>query len=201
VNQAAPLTLPVSVAAHFVMGGSTHDDETAYLLQKYQEDGYREVEWQYGFEEWQNTKLWQEMGSVCPPCFALDGQHFKIKWLLENMHHNAPLFSLSHVNCGCTFKLVNRTDELLDFSETMDVAPGEISDSFKDTPIGLDEVPPELRTQMGLPAEQNESTDIEWQWDATRNEFVPLKTLRDQAEDTGEYVFDAASGKFIPGGS
>ena len=90
------------VASHGLppaLAGTVHDDETTSLLREYQKKGIREVEWQYGFEAWQNTEQWRKMGSVCPVCFALDGQRFKIEWLLQNAHHNAPCFSLSHVNC------------------------------------------------------------------------------------------------------
>jgi|CXWL01.1.fsa_nt_gi hypothetical protein len=191
--------LPISVAAHSVFAAK--DDMSAFILEDFLKAGFREVEWRYGFEEWQNTTLWREMGSVCPVCFALDGQRFKIEWLLKNMHHNAPKYSLSHVNCACQLFRINRTEEMLDFSEGVEVAPSEIPDVLKDEPITLDEVAPERREVMGLPPDQNEWTDIQWQWDQTRNEFVPLKTLQDeggQQQAVQPWLWDEQAGEMIP---
>lgn len=194
-----PFGLPVSVAAHSVFAAK--DDMSAFILEDFLKAGFREVEWRYGFEEWQNTELWRQMGSVCPVCFALDGQRFKVEWLLSNMHHNAPKYSLSHVNCACQLFRINRTEELLDFSEGVEVAPSEIPDVFKDEPITLDEVAPERREVMGLPPDQNEWTDIQWQWDQTRNEFVPLKTLQDhggEQQAVQPWLWDDQAGEMIP---
>lgn len=194
-----PFGLPVSVAAHSVFAAK--DDMSAFILEDFLKAGFREVEWRYGFEEWQNTELWRQMGSVCPVCFALDGQRFKVEWLLSNMHHNAPKYSLSHVNCACQLFRINRTEELLDFSEGVEVAPSEIPDAFKDEPITLDEVAPERREVMGLPPDQNEWTDIQWQWDQTRNEFVPLKTLQDhggEQQAVQPWLWDDQAGEMIP---
>jgi hypothetical protein len=91
------LALPESVLVRKL--ATARDDMSAFVLQDFLKAGFREVEWRYGFEPWQNEKLWQEMGSVCPVCFALDGQRFKIDWLLQNMTHNAPKYTMSHVNC------------------------------------------------------------------------------------------------------
>lgn len=195
--------MPLSVSARKVFAAGAHDDMSAFILQDFLAAGFREVEWRYGFEEWQNTKLWQEMGSVCPVCFALDGQRFKVKWLLDNMHHNAPKYSMSHVNCACQLYRINRTEELLDYSEGMEVAPGAVPDALKEGPIDLGQVPEDQRGGLGLPPEQNDFTDIAWMWDPTRNEFVPQETLQKEegGEAGGDFVFDPASGTFIPGGS
>lgn len=192
------LALPVSVAAHTVLAAD--DDLSAFVLEDFLKAGFREVEWRYGFEAWQNTELWRQMGSVCPVCFALDGQRFKIEWLLKNMHHNAPKYSLSHVNCKCQLYRINRTEEMLDYSEGVEVAPSEIPDLFKDKPISLEEVPQEQRQQMGLPPEANEWTDIQWQWDDARNEFVPLKTLQQEqgGGQTQAWLWDEQAGEMIP---
>ena len=188
----------LGINAHRVVEAAV-DDLSAHILEDYRRAGFREVEWQYGFEEWQNAQIWQEMGSVCPMCFALDGQHFKIEWLLQNMHHNAPKYSMSHVNCACRLVPMNRTEELLDYSETVDVAPAEIPSTFKDQPLTLDEVPEDQRAPMGLPPEQNGFTDIQWQWDATRNEFVPLKTLADEGA-MPEWVWNEKAQEFTQKG-
>lgn len=197
--QRSILALPVSVAARTVLGDA-RDDMSAFVLQDFLTAGFREVEWRYGFEEWQNTELWRQMGSVCPVCFALDGQRFKVEWLLQNMRHNAPKYTMSHVNCACQLYRINRTEEMLDYSETVEVAPGDISDLYKDAPIDLGDVPADQRPGLGLPPEENEWTDIQWQWDPTRNEFVPLKTLQDEGAESGEWAYDAASGTFVPKG-
>lgn len=200
------LPTPSSLGAHAVFAAGAKDDMSAFILQDFLKAGFREVEWRYGFEEWQNTKLWQEMGSVCPVCFALDGQRFKVQWLLDNMHHNAPKYSMSHVNCACQLFRINRTEELLDYSETVDVAPGDVPGALKDGPIDLNQVPEDERGMMGLPPDSNEFTDIAWQWDPTRNEFVPQETMAKEhgqaaPDEGGDYVFDAASGTFVPGGN
>lgn len=194
----AATILPVSVAARTVVGAA--DDMSAFVLEDFRKAGFREVEWRYGFEAWQNTELWRQMGSVCPVCFALDGQRFKIDWLLSNMRHNAPKYTLSHVNCACQLFRINRTEEMLDYSETVDVAPGEISDLYKDNPIDLGDVPADQRPSMGLPPEENEWTDIKWQWDDTRNEFVPLKTLQDQGQGATvqPWLWDEKAAELIP---
>jgi hypothetical protein len=197
--QRSILALPVSVAARTVLG-EAKDDMSAFVLEDFLKAGFREVEWRYGFEEWQNTELWRQMGSVCPVCFALDGQRFKVEWLLQNMRHNAPKYTMSHVNCACQLYRINRTEEMLDYSETVDVAPGDIADTYKDGPIDLSQVPEDQRGGLGLPTEQNEWTDIAWQWDPARNEFVPLKTLQDEGAESGEWSYDAATGTFVPKG-
>jgi hypothetical protein len=190
--------LPMSVAARSVFAAD--DDMSAFILEDFLKAGFREVEWRYGFEAWQNDTLWRQMGSVCPVCFALDGQRFKIEWLLKNMHHNAPKYSLSHVNCKCQLFRINRTEEMLDYSEQVSTAPAEIPDLYKDEPISLDEVPQDQRQQLGLPVDQNEWTDIQWQWDPARNEFVPLKTLQDEqgGGQTQPWLWDEKAGEMIP---
>lgn len=188
--------LPVSVAAKTVLGAI--DDMSAFVLQDFLAAGFREVEWRYGFEAWQNTQLWREMGSVCPVCFALDGQRFKIEWLLQNMRHNAPKYTMSHVNCACQLFRISRGEEMLDYSETVDVAPGDIADDLKKGPLDLGDVPPEQRTQMGLPADENEWTGIKWQWDPVRNEFVPLQTLADQGAEVAAWLWDEQAQEYIP---
>lgn len=198
--------MAIAVDREMILGASAHrvveaamDDMSAHILEDYLKAGFREVEWRYGFESWQNTELWRQMGSVCPICFALDGQRFKIEWLLSNMHHNAPKYSMSHVNCACKMFPMNRTEEMLDYSETVDVAPAEIPDIYKDQPIDLGDVAPEQRTEIGLPADENLWTDIKWKWDDTRNEFVPLKTF--EGEGGGEsrpWVYDEQYGEMIP---
>jgi len=190
------LELPVSIAARTVLGDA-RDDMSAFVLEDFLKSGFREVEWRYGFEEWQNTKLWREMGSVCPVCFALDGQRFKIEWLLANMRHNAPKYTMSHVNCQCQLFRINRTEEMLDFSEKVEVAPAQIDEDLRTGPIDLGDVSPEQRAPMGLPPEQNEWTDIKWQWDSTRNEFVPLKTLLEEGADVHPWLWDEQSGEFV----
>jgi len=188
--------LPVFVAAKTVFGAE--DDMSAFVLEDFLKAGFREIEWQYGFEAWQNTQLWQEMGSVCPVCFALDGQRFKIEWLLQNMRHNAPKYTMAHVNCRCRLVRISRGEEMLDYSETVDVAPGDISDDLKKGPLDLGEVPPEQRTQLGLPADENEWTGIKWQWDPVRNEFVPLQTLADQGAEVAAWLWDDQAQEYIP---
>lgn len=184
------------IAARMVFGAA--DDMSAFILQDFLAAGFREVEWRYGFEEWQNTKLWQEMGSVCPVCFALDGQRFKIEWLLSNMRHNAPKYTMSHVNCACQLFRISRGEELLDYSETMSTAPGQIGDNLKDAPIDLSEVPADQRQDLGLPAQDNDWTGIKWQWDPARNEFVPLQTLADEGSETAAWLWDEQVGEYIP---
>jgi len=188
------LALPKSV---LVRQATARDDMSAFVLQDFLKAGFREVEWRYGFEAWQNEKLWQEMGSVCPVCFALDGQRFKIEWLLQNMTHNAPKYTMSHVNCECRLFRINRTEELLDFSDGMSVAPADIDPNLTEAPIDLGEVPEDQRPGLGLPQEQNQWTDIEWVWDPVRNEFVPLETA--QKENPGAWVWDEAKNEFVQG--
>jgi hypothetical protein len=169
---------------------------SAHILQDFLNAGFREVEWRYGFEPWQNDKLWREMGSVCPVCFALDGQRFKIDWLLQNMRHNAPKYTMSHVGCECRLFRINRTEELLDFSEQVTVPPGDIDQSLTEAPVTLDEVPEEQRQELGLPGQENQWTDIDWKWDPKRNEFVPLKTFMEG--ETSPWMLDEDTGEFVP---
>ena len=63
---------------------------------------------------------------------------------------------------------MSRGEEMLDYSETVDVAPGDIADGMKDGPIDLSQVSPDDRANLGLPAEDNTFTDIKWQWDEVR---------------------------------
>lgn len=184
------------IAARMVFSDA-RDDMSAFVLEDFLKAGFREVEWRYGFEEWQNKTLWREMGSVCPVCFALDGQRFKIEWLLSNMRHNAPKYTMSHVNCECQLFRINRTEEMLDYSEQVDVAPAEIDESLRQGPIDLGDVAPEERPGMGLPQDENEWTDIKWVWDAGRNEFVPLKTLIEEGSDVTPWLWDDKASEFI----
>ena len=186
---------PKSVLARMVFADA-RDDMSAHVLQDFLDAGFREIEWQYGFEQWQNTKLWREMGSVCPVCFALDGQRFKVKWLLENMHHSAPKYSISHVNCECRLVRIARQEEMLDYGEEMDVAPSDIDDALKVGPVVLDDIPYDDRDEFGLPGEINEWTDGNWMWDGERGEFVPWSSFLDSPSDQ-EWFFDAGSGQFV----
>ena len=203
------LELPAVIATREAFAAM--DDESADMLQRFLDAGFREVEWRYGFEAWQNTQLWRELGSVCPKCFALDGQRFKIDWLLQNMHHNAPKYSMSHVNCACQLFRISRGEEMLDYSETVDVAPGDIPGIIKDEPISLEEVSPEQRDQLGLPSEINDFTNIEWQWDPVSRQMVPLETLQNAGTPAapegaaptdfgGDWVFDPNTHKMVPQG-
>lgn len=172
------------------------DDMSAFILEDFLKAGFREVEWRYGFETWQNTDLWREMGSVCPVCFALDGQRFKIEWLLSNMTHSAPKYTMAHVNCQCQLFRITRTDEMLDFGEKVDVAPSQIDESLKMSPIEIGDVPQGDRDHMGLPPEANEWTDIKWMWDQTRGEFVPLQTMV-EGGDMPSWLWDDETQEFI----
>jgi hypothetical protein len=198
IMRAAPAvrSLPISIAARTILADA-RDDMSSFVLEDFKKAGFREVEWRYGFEPWQNTDLWRQMGGVCPVCFALDGQRFKIEWLLQNMTHNAPKYTMAHVNCECRLFRINRTEELLDYSETVDVAPSEMPEDLTQGPINLDEVPSEQRPQLGLPAEENEWTDIKWTWDAARNEFVPMKTFLEEGSDVHPWIWDNTSGEYI----
>ena len=193
----APLVIPASVSASVLskMAGAV-DDLSAHVLQDFLNAGFREIEWQYGFEEWQNTKLWRQMGSVCPVCFALDGQRFKVKWLLDNMKHSAPKYTVSHVNCACRLVRVSRQEEMLDYGEEVSVAPSDIDEELKVGPVTLDEFPTEDRGDLGVPEEINEWTSGNWMWDSDRGEFVPWSSFLDEPSSQ-EWFFDAETGSFL----
>jgi len=91
-------------------------DTSASVLQSWLDNGYRELVWIYQEEPWQNEKVWLENGSTCPICNPLNGQHFKIQDMLNEMNYDAPKFTKSHVNCKCLLKRVSREEEILDYS-------------------------------------------------------------------------------------
>lgn len=176
------------------------DDTSGHILQDFIAAGFREVEWRYGFEEWQNTKLWREMGGVCPVCFALDGQRFKIKWLMENQTHNAPKYTMSHVNCQCKLYRIDRANERLDFGEEVDIPTSQIPEELMEGPITLDQVDPGMRDDLGLPKQTNDWTDHYWIHVPERNEYIPWSMFDGEISDqtwfmdpiTGEYLsFDS----------
>ena len=100
---------------------AVQEDSSATTLQAWLDNGYRELVWIYQDEPWQDTKKWQEMGGVCPTCYALDGQHFKIVDMLEGLAHNAPKYEKAHVGCKCLLKRVPREEEMLDYPEEQPV--------------------------------------------------------------------------------
>ena len=164
--------------AHRIITADAVDDLSSFILEDWLDAGFREAVWEYGYEPYQDEKLWREMGSVCPVCFALDGQHFKVQWLLESMSHNAPKYSLSHVNCKCRFRRTARQKEVLDFSEEMMIPPSEVPQELRidiekpEEPkvVDLKDFSPEESAKMGIP--ENSCWD-KWVWDPARNEFVP----------------------------
>lgn len=165
------------VGAHRIITADAVDDMSAYIMEDWLNAGFREAVWEYGYEPYQDEKLWRQMGSVCPVCFALDGQHFKVQWMLENMSHNAPKYSLSHVNCKCRLRRVVRQTESLDFSEEMLIPPSEVPEEMRVSPedgepevIDVDQLGPEKAKEMGIP---ENSFWKKWVWDPQRNEFLP----------------------------
>lgn len=104
---------------------AVEEDMSEWILRAWIDEGYRELEWQYAYEEWKDTKKWREQGSVCPTCFALDGQRFKIQDVLDKTTHNAPKYSMAHVGCYCRMKRIAREDERLDYPVEQKQAPVE----------------------------------------------------------------------------
>jgi len=78
---------------------AVEEDMSQWILEEWLKAGFRELEWEYAYEEWKDTKKWKDQGSVCPTCFALDGHRFKIQDVLDKTTHNAPKYSMSHVGC------------------------------------------------------------------------------------------------------
>lgn len=115
------------------------EDTSGTVLSAWLDNGFRELVWIYQDEPWQDNNKWIEMGGVCPTCKALDGQHFKVKEMLQNLAHNAPKYEKAHVGCKCLLKRVPREEEILDFSEEAEM-PVETA------------IPPELPRQEGTPA-------------------------------------------------
>lgn len=150
------------------------DDTSAFVLEDWLAAGYRECVWEYGYEPWQNEEIWREMGSVCPVCFALDGQRFKVEWLLQNMNHSAPKYTLSHVNCKCRLRRINRQDESLDYSDQVKVAPEEVEEIFRmpDEPFDVDLLGPEKAREMGIP---EDPAQRQWVYDPRRKEWLPWR--------------------------
>jgi len=100
---------------------AVEEDMSQWILDEWVKAGFRELEWEYAYEEWKDTKKWREQGSVCPTCFALDGQRFKIADVLEKTTHNAPKYSMSHVGCYCRMKRIAREDERLDYPQEQEI--------------------------------------------------------------------------------
>jgi hypothetical protein len=150
------------------------DDKSAFLLEDWLAAGYRECIWEYGYEPWQNEQIWREMGSVCPVCFALDGQRFKVEWLLSNMRHSAPKYSLSHVNCKCRLRRIERQKEGLDYSEDVTVAPADVAEEFRmpGEPFDIDLIGPDKAREMGIP---EDPVDRLWTYDPQRKEWMPYR--------------------------
>ena len=96
---------------------AVEQDTSAVILNEWLQAGFREVVWIYQQEPWQDNSKWLEMGGTCPTCMALNGQHFKIQDLLNEMTHDAPKYSKSHVGCKCLMKRLPREEEILDYPE------------------------------------------------------------------------------------
>lgn len=104
---------------------AVEQDTSGVVLNQWLEGGYREILWIYQEEPWKDERKWQQMGHTCPICMALNGQHFKIEDLLNEMTHDAPKFSKSHVGCKCLMKRMPREEEILDYPEEMQVMEEE----------------------------------------------------------------------------
>ena len=103
--------------SNFITIIGVEQDTSATVLNQWLEAGFREVIWIYQSEPWTSNKKWLEMGSTCPTCSALANQHFKIQDLLNEMTHDAPKYSKSHVGCKCLMKRLPREEEILDYPE------------------------------------------------------------------------------------
>lgn len=156
--------------AHRIINAEAVDDLSYFILEDWLAAGFRECSWEYGYEPYKDEDLWRQMGDVCPICFALDGQHFKVKWLLENMTHSAPKYTLSHVNCKCRFRRQDRNSEILDYSEDIAMKPSEIPEDWKQGPVDFDQIGKEMAQQLGLPPDPFWKA---WKWDPARMEFMP----------------------------
>jgi len=158
--------------AHRVLTADAVDDLSGFILEDWLRAGFRECVWEYGYEPYQDEDLWRQMGSVCPVCFALDGQHFKVSWLLQNMRHSAPKYTLSHVNCKCRFRRVDRQHEVLDYGEEQPMPPSAVPEEFRTQMevMDVDLLGPEKAREMGLPEDPYHR---KWVWDPKRQEFVP----------------------------
>lgn len=104
---------------------AVEQDTSATVLQQWLDAGYREILWIYQEEPWKDERKWQQMGHTCPICLALGGQHFKIQDLLNEMTHDAPKFTKSHVGCKCLLKRKPREEEILDYSEDAQIPEEE----------------------------------------------------------------------------
>ena len=102
----------------FITIVGVEEDRSGTVLQQWLDNGYRECVWQYFEEPWQDENKWREMGGVCPTCYALNGQHFKLEDLLAEMEYDAPKYTKSHVGCKCLLKRVPKEEEQLHFPET-----------------------------------------------------------------------------------
>jgi hypothetical protein len=96
---------------------AVEQDTSGTVLNEWLQAGFREVVWIYQAEPWKDNQKWLGQGSTCPTCMALDGQHFKIQDLLNEMTHDAPKYSKSHVGCKCLMKRIPREEEILDYPE------------------------------------------------------------------------------------
>lgn len=100
---------------------AVEQDTSGVTLSEWLDNGFREIVWIYQEEPWKDNKKWLEQGSTCPICMALNGQHFKIQDLLNDMTHDAPKFSKSHVGCKCLMKRLITEEEILDYPEEMQI--------------------------------------------------------------------------------
>lgn len=64
-------------------------DESLYILEDLEKDGYQEVRWQTG-------------NSQCFTCNDLNDQVWPLADFLYFTKHEAPVFSKSHVGCRCS---------------------------------------------------------------------------------------------------
>lgn len=121
----------------FIKVAQVEEDMSQWILEEWLKAGFRELEWQYGYEEWKDKNKWKTQGEKCPDCFALDGQRLKIQDVLdesEKAGYNAPKYSMTHVGCKCRMKRIAREDERLDYPKEPEVtAPAEqtIEDKLK----------------------------------------------------------------------
>ncbi len=139
---------------------AVEEDMSQWILEEWIKAGFRELEWEYAYEEWKDTKKWREQGSVCPTCFALDGNRFKIQEVLDKTTHNAPKYSMSHVGCYCRMKRVAREDERLDYPEDMQKTIEQKLDEVGFTVVHVEESIRDLFQRQGVQFDENDIQNV-----------------------------------------
>jgi hypothetical protein len=60
-----------------------------------------------------NKVKWVYSGSGCDICRSLNNQEWTLEEFIYDLHHEAPIFEHSHVNCNCYIEVSNNEGEII----------------------------------------------------------------------------------------